>query len=217
MQSSRETCAWHPNFEHHALTLRCETALAVGQGSREERQALPSRDVPQQTGQGSVLGHLPRQKFQLGNQAFSWSGKGCGGVNKLVPLSAWRGPHELNQTWVCSLANRLLNVLYDWKKRCREKRPSSPFAEVREQFQLPFTVLQSCGNPGSQTYSKGSLRREHSLSEKIWEHRREIQMISALEEALSLLWDGPSASSHDHMLFDFTGSAGSVLRRKMAW
>lgn len=96
VQSSRETCAWHPNFEHHALTLRCETALAVGQGSREERQALPSRDVPQQTGQGSVLGHLPRQKFQLGNQAFSWSGKGCGGVNKLVPLSAWRGPHELN-------------------------------------------------------------------------------------------------------------------------
>lgn len=67
------------------------------------------------------------------------------------------------------------------RKRGGEKWPISPFAEVSEQFQLPFTVLQSCVNPGGQTLCRGSLRWEHSPSEKVWENQREIQMISALE------------------------------------
>lgn len=71
------------------------------------------------------------------------------------------------------------------------------------------------GDPGSQTHSSGGLRWGHSPPEKIGEHQGEIHPISASEEPLSLLWDGPRASSYDHMPPDFTGSPGSVPRREM--
>lgn len=103
-----------------------------------------------------------------------------------------------------------------WKKRRREKVTSSLFAEVGEQFCLPLTISQSC-SIGLGTLevklTPGVAWDEVSPPEKIGEHRGEIQQISALEEPLSLLWDGPSTLC---MTPHFTGRSWSVPGRETA-